>query len=297
MLAKILLVCALLIGVADNICRNTFAKKIAKTFADGVLFSAYNQLFVVLALALMGGFVLPGKITLVLSFCYGLVSIVNYITYFESMKCGPLYATVIINTTVSSLIPCLLGVFLWKESISIFQIIGAVLMFASVLLVTKWEVGEKPGKRWYVMAAVSAVTGGGFGVVQQAFNRCGGEGENIPFLFYAFLTAATMTFLYLLFIRKKEHGEGEGRVTWKPVGLALALTLAVGVLCFADNVNNLWLVSQFPAVVFFIICSGGRMILSTAAGAVFFKERMSALQITGAAVGVLAVIFISGVFG
>jgi len=297
MLAKILLGCALLIGVADNICRNTFAKKIAKTFADGVLFSGYNQLFVVIALALPGGFMLPGKITLVLSLCYGLVSIVNYITYFESMKYGPMFATVIINTTVSALIPCLLGVFLWKESISLFQIIGAFLMFVSVLLVTKWDQGKKPGRRWYVMALVSAVTGGGFGVVQQAFNRYGGEGENISFLFYAFLSAAAMTFLYFLFIRKKEHGEGEGKVTWKPVGTALALTLAVGILCFADNVNNLWLVGQFPAVVFFIICSGGRMILSTAADAAIFKERMTALQIAGAIVGVLAVILISGALG
>ncbi|MDO4487677.1 MAG: hypothetical protein Q4B67_01105 [Eubacteriales bacterium] len=313
MLAVILLGCSLLIGVLDMDCRNIFAKKYSKTFADGVLFTGVTQLIVVVALGLMGGFALPSGTAMLLSAAYALVAITNYISFFEAVKTGPLFATVILNTTIGCTIPCIAGVFIWKESISISQLLGTLMMFASVVMITKWEKGEKPNMRWFVMTMVSSITCGGYGIVQQAFNRYCPGSENTSFLFYAFLMASIMTFVYLLLIKLRSNdvknqaalqtsGEGGGEskkefITWKPVGVALLLIIAVGLLCFVDNVNNLWLVGQFPAVVFFIICDGGRMVLNTVVSAVFFHEKISKIQTLGVLAGVLAVVLISGALG
>lgn len=76
-----------------------------------------------------------------------------------------------------------------------------------------------------------------------------------------------------------------------------ALTLACGVAGCVYNRLNIYLSGAMANAVFFPLFNGGNIILSTLAGWLLFREKLSKMQIVGIACGMAAVVLVSNFFG
>ena len=76
-----------------------------------------------------------------------------------------------------------------------------------------------------------------------------------------------------------------------------ALTAACGVAGCVYNRLNIYLSGAMANAVFFPLFNGGNIILSSLAGRIFFREKLSGLQIVGIVCGMFAVILVSDCFG
>ena len=76
-----------------------------------------------------------------------------------------------------------------------------------------------------------------------------------------------------------------------------ALTAACGVAGCVYNRLNIYLSGAMANAVFFPLFNGGNIILSSLAGRIFFREKLSGLQIAGIVCGMFAVILVSDCFG
>ena len=76
-----------------------------------------------------------------------------------------------------------------------------------------------------------------------------------------------------------------------------ALTLACGVAGCVYNRLNIYLSGAMANAVFFPLFNGGNIILSTLAGWLLFREKLSKMQMAGIACGMVAVVLVSNFFG
>lgn len=83
----------------------------------------------------------------------------------------------------------------------------------------------------------------------------------------------------------------------KRVLAAGALTLACGVAGCVYNRLNIYLSGAMANAVFFPLFNGGNIILSTLAGWLLFREKLSKMQMAGIACGMVAVVLVSNFFG
>ena len=83
----------------------------------------------------------------------------------------------------------------------------------------------------------------------------------------------------------------------KRVLAAGALALACGVAGCVYNRLNIYLSGAMANAVFFPLFNGGNIILSTLAGWLLFREKLSKMQMAGIACGMVAVVLVSNFFG
>ena len=93
-----------------------------------------------------------------------------------SMSLGVLF------TYLGMLIPTLFGIIVYKQSITVLQVIGLVLMVATLFLGAGIKKGEKINIKWLVYAFSSLVMWGMVGVIQQIYQNSEYSGEMNTFL-------------------------------------------------------------------------------------------------------------------
>ena len=76
------------------------------------------------------------------------------------------------------------------------------------------------------------------------------------------------------------------------LGLLAALFIAAGVGVALNNQINLYLSGVVPSAVFFPIVNGGGLVLITASSVLFFREKLTARQWVGLALGIAATLLL-----
>lgn len=288
-----LLVLSLVMNLlACGILRNEFCKREIASSADLHAFNAISSALSALTLAVMalasGGLTAPSGYTAALGLAFGLATALCAILCMMALKSGPLsYTNVIVSC--SMVIPALSGMALYGEHISAGQYAGIGLMVLSFLCAVDRENGAGGASvQWLLLCLGAFLFSGSIGVMQKLHQTSPYRNEFSAFLIIAFVTSALSSLAMMGYYRR---AKGQSVTVLAPAKrkkfAAISLVSGIGIaLC---NQINLYLAGAMAAILFYPVINGGSMILTTAAGLLLWRERLSRRQWLGLVMGAAAI--------
>jgi len=173
-----------------------------------------------------------------------------------------------------------------KESVSVFQMIGMVMLLASlVLCINPKKSGEKLTAKWFFNCFMFFVVGGLVGILYKLFGKSSAASQVNTMI----LVAAVVSGIFFItgaFIEAKKNKTN----IQKPNKLTLIYMLFCGIAGCVYIRLNVSLSGIIPGAIFFPVSNGGMVILSTIIGKILFKEKLKPVQITGILIGLLAIV-------
>ena len=279
--------------------------------------------WIVLLFAVNGGVHGFSSRTALFGLLYGIVLAGFLFCKMQAFANGPVHLTSLVGSS-SFILTTVFNAVYWKEKVSGWQIAGILMMLAAVFAIT-WrphraesDKKQKLTGKWAVYAGAffffSALTG-----IIFRFHQAADAVHTDEMMIFA--SAVVIAFLGILsagsFLFKRRRrmnaedcrgGDANARdgadanardgIPVRTRTLALcALTVACGVAGCVYNRLNIYLSGAMANAVFFPLFNGGNIILSSLAGRIFFREKLSGLQIVGIVCGMFAVILVSDCFG
>lgn len=248
-------------------------KEYAAHFPSGMpglaLFNALSLTLVTLAFAALGGAVLPPWPALLLAAAFGVVFVAFICISVKAMAVGPLSVTqLIIN--LSMVFPLLVSILLWGESLTWLKGVGIACMVGVMVLAS----GKRQGKgfrwHWLALTLLAMVGSGTLSVLQKAFERGFTGTPVVLFSFWAFLTAAVLSWLWvaLCALRKADFAP------YKSKHLA-SCVLLMGLGTAGGNGFVMEALTRQPAVVVFPMALGGAVLAVWAVALLRYRERVT----------------------
>jgi drug/metabolite transporter (DMT)-like permease len=289
----VLFVITMAANLTGNMVRNYYSKSVSSTMAGYHLFNAATSLVCGVTLMLLsGGNFSMSPFTLGLAVLFGAVTATQQVATSAALNIGPCsYTSVIIS--MSTVITALSGALFFGESLRINQLIGIAMMLGCLALSVRQDDEEKKKTvRWFACCLIGCVCSAGVGLMQKIHQGSDFRGELTMFLIIAFVCSFVFSSVSLAL--EKKRGGGNVVLFDKQAGLMilLALFIAGGVGVALNNQINLYLSGVVASAVFFPIVNGGGLILITAASVVLFREKLTARQWLGLALGIVATLLL-----
>lgn len=204
--------------------------------------------------------------------------------YGAAMATGPVSYTVF-YFSASMLIPVILNVLIWKESLTWGRIAGVLLFLVAFYLIQVTGVSneKKADKKWILLCLGVFVTNGLLAVMPRVYYQAAPGGSATLLMACGFLAASVLCVIQKDFWRKGQH---IGKSAWLPI-LGIAIGTAMG------NLTTTYLAARIPNTILFPLVCGGLVVVSTIVSRVFFKEKLSKGGMIGLFIGLLAVVFIN----
>lgn len=287
--------------------------------------------WIVLLLAYNGGLHGFASATFLYGALYGIVLAGFLFCKLQAFANGPIHLTSLVGSS-SFILTTVFNAVYWKEAVSLWQIAGIVLMLVAVFLITyrprneTAEQKQKCTRKWKIYAAAfflfSALTG-----IIFRFHQAADAVHTNEMMIFA--SAVVIVLLAVLgagaaLIGRQRHAvaaksaaagqndaekespplpgghaaEGDNALPAKKrLLVAGALTVACGIAGCVYNRLNIYLSGAMANAVFFPLFNGGNIILSTLAGRLLFREKLSKLQLAGIVCGIAAIVLVSNCFG
>lgn len=282
-----------------GILRNDFCKNEIEGDADLNAFSGACSLIAAAALAVIslvtGDMCAPSTYTLAMSVAFGLATALCAILNMKALENGPLSYTSVI-CSCAMVIPALSGLVLFGESVTALQYVGIALMIVSFVCAVDRHNGESGMTiKWMLLCLGSFLFSGGVGVMQKVHQSSPHSNELGIFLVIAFVISAMFSAALSVYYK---NAKGQ-RITVLS-GAKLKKFAVVGIISGVGialcNQINMYLAGVMDAIVFYPVVNGAGMLLTTAAGLIFWKEKLSVKQRIGLATGAAAIFLLCGVF-
>lgn len=254
-------------------------------------YSAYRQLlsalFGIILIVIGKSAITLDKSTLLISGFSGLMLVASMFCGIFAMKSGTV-ALVSMFSTAGLIVPCIAGVFLFNEKISVMQWVGvAVFLFSAYLLIgSSKNIYKNFSFKTIILLIAGLVTDGCVMLAQTIFARCVPNGNISVFSFFSFLIPGVILLIMTLIIRPKNKNEMHMSKTIILCGVVLALCVFV--------INQLaTLASRFVSpVILFTFINGGSTIIGAIVAALFFKEKLTLRSAAGVIIGVASLVII-----
>ena len=295
----LLIVLSVITGALISVLRGKYAKSYPMSGVYLWRFNFYQNIFcfsAVLLIYLFSGTKFAfSTFSVLLGVMLALANILSLEGILKAQACGSFaYTSVIV--ALSAIIPSMSGPVLFGEKVTFSQFVGIALMVICILLSPGKDEGEKRAVslKWLFFCAVAFVFSGTVGVVQKIHqNNAAHKAEMSALLLTCFFVSFALSGIRLITERgrMKKSGESLNKLT-----LAVLLFPAVSGLCFAfPHTINLFLSGRLASVVFFPTINLCPMLLTMLYAVFGFKERLTAKQWAGIAVGILSTVFVSGI--
>lgn len=241
----------------------------------------------------------------------GVICFLNFIFLQQALKRGPVSLTNLF-VSYSLLIPTFFSLFVYEKVLWLSLIIGIILLCASIAMTNKWEKKDKKLDKkskkgfdfwWIIFTLLTVVCNGSFAVLQVVFTKQGPElgidpksaNSTAGYMILA-MSVVLVANLIGMFATKKNRAQIKPSFDqgWKFV-------LPNGVVYFVIILMQMWLTTGYayktgeglnPSV-FNPVLAAGSLILTLLASIFIFKEKLSALQWAGVAVGVAAIVVLN----
>lgn len=278
---------------ACGIMRRDYCRKDVASPSDLYLFNAATSISSVIMLALIGAFTktlsAASPYTLLLGALFGVISALCAMCDMKALETGPFSYTSII-VSCSMVIPAFSGLLFFQESVTPFQYAGAFFMiFAFVFAVDPKFDTSGTSLKWFLFCIGSFLLNGAIGVMQKVHQSSDFKSELSAFLIVAFLISCVFS-LTLAMLNRKKHPLTSVRPA------KLKRFLVYGVCCGAGialaNQINMHLSGVMPSIIFFPVVNGGYMLLTSAAGLLLFREKLSKKQLIGMIAGACAILLL-----
>lgn len=221
---------------------------------------------------------------------YGIVQMAFLVFKTKAMNTGPVSVTTLIGNC-SLILSTIVGVVIWNEKVSIWQILGIFFLIIAFFFCTYTKSTNKISKSWVFYCVFFFVFAASVGIVFKMFSKMGKCKPN------DMMTVAAIVLSILFFCKKivdhikLKHSaiEKKGICINKTFFL---LALISGILSCLYNRLNVSLAGKFDSAIFYPCFNGGVILLSLILSFVVLKERISKNQIFGLTLGSVAVLII-----
>ena len=295
----LLIILSVIASALIGILRGKYAKSYPMSGVYLWRFNFYQNIFCFLSILLI--YLFSGTefsfsvFSVLLGAALAVANILSLEGLLQAQACGSFaYTSVIV--ALSAIIPSMSGPVLFGEKVTVSQFAGIGLMIICIILSPGNDGGERRAVnlKWLLFCTVAFVFSGAVGVVQKIHqNNAAHKAEMPALLLTCFFVSFALSGIRLITERgrMKKSGESLNKLT-----LAVLLFPAVSGLCFAfPHTINLFLSGRLASVVFFPTINLCPMLLTMLYAVFGFKERLTAKQWAGIAVGVLSTVFVSGI--
>lgn len=207
-----------------------------------------------------------------------------------AIKCGSLAKTTLI-TSYSLMVPAVAGLIVLREPLGIPMLVGMVLLVLSLWLTNYRKVSadapkEKVTLKWIVFVLLAFVGNGMCSTVQKLTPHFLGSDINQNLYMIAALGLSSVVLITASFLTK----ETNLKATLK---IGAPLSLFCGLFNGAVNYLAIYLNQFIPASVMFPVLSAGEIILIVPYSLLVRREKFTAAQWAGFAVGVVSVVLLN----
>lgn len=294
----LLIVSIILSLLSCGILRNEFCKKELAGNSDLYLFNTVNSVLSAITLAIVaavsGSLCVPSLYTLLMGTIFGMATGLCAILCMIALEKGPLsYTNVIVSCAM--VIPALSGLVLYGEPVSAWQYVGIALMIVSFICAVDGDNGASGASlKWLLLCIGAFICSGSVGVMQKLHQNSVYKEELGVFLVTAFVVSALFSLgMTLFFIRKP--GERITVLSGKKFRKFAIISFISGVGFALVNQINMYLAGVIDAIIFYPVVNGASMILTTAAGIILWKEKLSKRQWFGLVMGGLAILLLCNI--
>ena len=232
-----------------------------------------------------GGRVHLDKTVLLWGCVYGVTQALFVLCKTTAMNSGPVSVTTLIGncSLVVSVTLCLL---LWREPITLGDVLGLLLLMAGIVLTTYTKCrSEHFTKRWAISAFFFLVFGAGVGIIFKAFSKSAGAQSAADMMFVA-------AFVMLLFYAAILILRGDFKISEapKPQRRTFVITACIcGFLGCLYNRLNIFLSGNLSSIVFFPCFNGGVVVLSAVLSAILLREHPGLRRRIGLILGIAGI--------
>lgn len=283
-------------GVLLSALENSLVKKNIRSVCDNFAYVFIVYLFGALIMYLNGGRFQCSSFTKIMGIITGFTIIGEAVCGVGALKNGPMSLTNMLSMS-SMVIPMIPAGILWNEPMTGVQIFAAALMLLAMSLILNMYGKKEEGKgvfsgvnpRWLVFGLGCFLFGGLMGFPQKYQTMSAFSGEIMSYLLYAFLTATFLSVLCILFFSRKK---GESLTLKFSAKLALEFA-GCGILTAYLHILTMEALNRIPIAIVLTVSNGGRLILVTLVDMFYFKQKLTAQQIIGIAVGIVSILLLS----
>ena len=211
---------------------------------------------------------------------YGVLLVISQVFLIKAMNLGDTSVSTLFYSS-GFLVPIFASVFLYDETVSIWQFIGVALMLVSfVLTVGKREKGAN--LRWFIFILTALLSNGMLGIIQKVFGMSSFHNQQSAFMIVCTFVGMITAFLFMpkrkLSLPSKEF-----------LRMAAGSGLTLGIV----NSINVYVSGVLPGIIVFPCVNGGGVISSAIVARLLIGERITLKQKIGIAIGVTAICFIA----
>lgn len=285
--------------ISYGIVRNEFCKKDVRNNSDLNIFNALSSLISMVTLIIISActssLAIPSLYTILLGIVFCISTALCAILNMKALENGPLsYTSVIISCAM--VIPALSGMVLYNETVSIWQAAGIILMIASFIC----AVDNKDGScgtslRWFLFCLGAFLFSGAVGVMQKIHQNSFYKNELGMFLIIAFGISAVFSIILTVYYRNMK-GEKICVFAKGEMHRLIFCSLICGIGIALCNQINMYLSGAMDSIIFFPVVNGSSMILTTAAGILLWKEKLTKKQWFGLIMGGIAILLLCNIF-
>ena len=284
----LLLSLSVALAVSKSSLYNAYAKRTDSTLFTTFGFNAtcYGVAAIIALVVLAFGFSGLSLSTLICAFFYAAIVFSLQTVSIVAMRVGAM-STTAICVMYGLIIPSLAGPIFWKESFSLLQAIGIVIMLVSLgLLHDGGDSKDKPAsKKFLILAVVAFLLSGMAGVMEKIHQSTDGKEEKAMFVFIACLFMLLFSLVGALSTRKK----GERIVDRSLLVFGPALGVVIGLY----SITNLTLAGGLDAMIYYPVSSGGAMLLTVLVSCFVFGEAFNTKKIVGTTLGIIGIVCLS----
>ena len=236
----------------------------------GLRFNALTGLLSALTMLVISGFQPAwSPLSLILAIGQAACCIAYSLIGFRVLKMGgmALYSTFLMSGGM--LLPYFVGVAFWNEQLSWLRIVGVVLILGAVILSNFTR--EKINKKLIALCCTVFFLNG-FVSILSKYHQIKAPVDSTNFAMYAGAAKFLLCSLVLIFCRKAPSQFMQNRKSY----LVIAVT---AVVCGVSYLLQLMGAKDLPATVLYPMITGGCVVMSALAGVIFFKEKLSKLQL------------------
>ncbi|MBQ7118809.1 MAG: hypothetical protein IJO09_01210 [Oscillospiraceae bacterium] len=278
-----ILLAATILGVtAQGIVSKQYSLK--AECQNSMMFSAVSAFFAMIFFVIcgVGSFnlnpdVVPYSIAFGVFYCMALFGGLN------AIRTGPLSISVLVNQ-FGLIIPTLYGIIWLGDDIGACGYIGIVLLFTALVFVNLKNEKLQFSRSWFIWLAVEFVGNGMCSTVQKMQQlKFGGAYKN-EYMIIALLFVTLASLVSGLY-KNKNIG--------KSITTALRYAPIQGVANGAVNLFVMLLTGLLPTAILFPSISAGGMAITFAIAILFYKEKLSKVQILGYMFGIISVVLLN----
>lgn len=280
-----------LTSIIITVLSSVFTKIFMNKNSEGVSVFSFNTvscfvwLVVLIPSIVISGEPLFSLSSLICGVIYGILLFLLLWCNYCSVEEGPFSITKFV-TCPAFIVPTLYAVFFLGEGLTAKQIFGIILILVALGLCANPRYSKEPlTRKWYLYAFGLFLANGLIGIFYKVTGKILDKSEYDAMLCVAAITAI-IQFLGIFLAEKIRFK----KISAFPQGKKLILVFAAG-LCTCSFIKlNLYVSNLLPAAVIFPVSNCGIVILSTLAGFMLFKEKLSKMQIWGIIIGIASIL-------